>query len=114
MENCVFCSIIKREIKTDILYEDADFIIIKDINPMAKIHLLAIPKVHYPLLSMQTEEGVLAVSRIMHKISKLSEKLGLKNGYRLMINQGNDAGQTVAHLHIHILGGENLDARWIN
>lgn len=114
MEDCVFCSIIKGEIPTDILYQDGDFIIIKDINPMAKIHLLAIPKVHFPLLSMQTEEGVQVVSRIIHKISELAEQLGLKRGYRLMINQGEDAGQTVAHLHIHILGGENLDARWIN
>ena len=109
MENCVFCKIRKGEIPSTMLYKDDDFMIIKDINPQAKIHLVAIPTEHVPYLDMLTEKSAELIGRIMSKISHMQEGLGLTNGYRLIINQGADAGQTVSHIHIHILGGEKLN-----
>ena len=109
MENCVFCKIRKGEIPSTMLYKDDDFMIIKDINPQAKIHLVAIPTEHVPYLDMLTEKGAELIGRIMSKISHMQEELGITNGYRLIINQGTDAGQTVSHIHIHILGGEKLN-----
>lgn len=110
MENCVFCKIRKGEIPSTMLYKDDDFMIIKDINPQAKIHLVAIPTEHVPYLDMLTEKGAELIGRIMSKISHMQEELGITNGYRLIINQGADAGQTVSHIHIHILGGEKLNS----
>ena len=108
MENCVFCKIRKGEIPSTKLYEDEDFMIIKDINPQAKIHLVAIPNLHVPYISEMTETQALIIGKIMSKVSQIKNELGLENGYRLIINQGEDANQTVKHLHIHILGGEKL------
>ena len=108
MEDCIFCKIRLGQLPSTKLYEDDDFIIIKDINPMAKIHLIAIPNEHYATLEMQTEEGARVLGKILNKIGELSDSLGLDKGYRLVINQGDDAGQTVHHLHIHIMGGEKL------
>ncbi|MBQ7880669.1 MAG: HIT domain-containing protein [Clostridia bacterium] len=108
MEDCIFCKIKVGELPSTKVYEDDDFIIIKDINPVAKIHLIAIPNEHYPSLEMQTEHGAQVLGKILHKIGELGDSLGLENGYRLVINQGEDGGQTVQHLHIHIIGGEKL------
>ena len=109
MEDCVFCKIRKGELPSSKLYEDDDFMIIKDINPQAKIHLIAIPHMHVPYIDMMTEEGALLLGKIMSKISHMQEELGITEGYRLIINQGENAGQTVGHVHIHILGGAKLD-----
>ena len=108
MENCVFCKIRKGEIPSTCLYKDNDMMIIKDINPQAKIHLVAIPNIHVPSIDMMTSEGMAMLAKILQKVSKSQEELGLTNGYRLVVNQGGDAGQTVDHVHIHILGGEKL------
>lgn len=108
VENCVFCKIRKGEIPGTIVYKDDDFMIIKDINPQAKVHLLAIPTCHMPYIDMLTDEGTLLLGKIMGKISHMQEELGIENGYRLIINQGEDGQQTVNHIHIHILGGEKL------
>lgn len=106
MEDCVFCKIRKGELPSTILYSDDDFMIIKDINPRAKIHLVAIPHTHVPHIEMMTEEGACVLGKIILKISHLQEELGLVGGYRLLINQGENAA--VSHVHIHILGGEKL------
>lgn len=106
---CIFCEIIKGNIKSEILYEDEKFIVIKDIEPKAKYHYLAIPKNHYKLLAEQSENEAIDLGYILNKIPTLTNLLHLENGYRLIINQGDDAGQTVHHLHIHILAGEKLD-----
>ena len=108
MENCVFCKIRRGEIPSTKLYEDEDFMVIKDINPQAKIHLVAIPNYHVGRIVNTNEEQSLLIGKIMHKVSKMQNELGLTNGYRLIINQGEDAGQTVDHIHIHILAGEKL------
>ena len=108
VEDCIFCKIRKGEIPSTILYSDDDFMIIKDINPQAKVHLLVIPNIHVPYIDMITEEDACILGKIISKISHLQEELGITGGYRLIINQGKNANQTVAHIHLHILGGEKL------
>ncbi len=106
--DCLFCKFVSGEIPVNKVYEDDDFIIIRDIAPQAKNHFLAIPKIHFKLLAEMTEEHSLMLGRILKKIATLSKLLELENGYRLVINQGDDAGQTVFHLHIHILSGQKM------
>lgn len=106
--DCLFCKFISGEIPVSKVYEDNDFIIIRDINPQAKNHFLAIPKKHFKLLAEMTEEDSLTLARILRKIPTLEKLLSLENGYRLVINQGDDAGQTVFHLHVHILSGQKM------
>ncbi len=108
MQDCIFCKIIKGEIPAKKVYEDDLMIVIFDIEPKAKIHLLAIPKSHYKLISDQTQEDNENFSKIISKIPNILKDMGIEDGYRLVINQGETAGQTVFHLHIHILAGENL------
>ena len=108
MSNCVFCSIIGGQIPSDKVYEDELCVIFRDIDPKAKQHYLAVPKKHFPTLDVMDADDEKNIGKILKTISGLQEKLGLKNGYRLVINQGADAGQTVFHLHIHILGGQEL------
>ena len=108
MSDCLFCKFVSGEIPVQKVYEDNDFIIIKDIAPMAKNHYLAIPKIHFKLLEEMDEQKSLALARMLKKIPELKETLNLQNGYRLVINQGDDAGQTVFHLHIHILSGQKM------
>ena len=106
--NCVFCAIMDGEIPSQKVYEDDKIMIIKDINPKAKLHYLCIPKNHYKLLEDASQEDFTVLSYAFKKISELKKDLGLENGYRIIINQGDDGRQTVFHLHIHILGGEKL------
>lgn len=108
MDDCLFCKFAKGEIPVNKVYEDEDFIVIRDINPQAKNHFLAIPKTHFRLLSEMTEDDAELLKRILKKIPTLEKELELKNGYRLVINQDDDAGQTVPHLHIHILSGQKM------
>lgn len=112
MENCVFCKIIKGEIPSNIVYQDDDFVVFPDLSPKAKLHYLAVPRKHFALLSEAEREEEALLGRILAKIPTLSQELGLENGYRIVVNQkgekGNDAGQEVMHLHIHILAGEKL------
>lgn len=108
MDDCIFCKIIKGEIPSEKHYEDDLMIIISDITPRAKKHYLAIPKKHYKLFSEMTEEDAKNLASCISKISTLAPSLGLKNGYRFIVNQGDDAVQTVPHLHMHLLGGQKL------
>ncbi len=108
MENCIFCKIVKGEIPSQKVYEDGEILIFKDINPIAKIHLLCVPKEHFAYLSELNDSRAALLGRTLQKIATLAPTLGLGDGYRLVINQGESAGQTVHHLHIHILGGETL------
>ncbi len=107
-KDCLFCKIIRGEIPSAKVYEDEKMLVFKDIEPKAKVHLLAIPKNHFKLLAEMDEERAEDLKYILKKIPQIAKENGLENGYRLIINQGDDAGQTVFHLHIHILGGETL------
>ena len=108
MDNCIFCKIIAGEIPSAKVYEDDKMLVFKDIEPKAKVHLLAIPKVHFAYLKELDEEKAGILGHIFTKIPQIAKDNGCENGYRLIINQGEDGGQAVHHLHIHILGGEKL------
>ena len=107
-KDCLFCKIIRGEIPSSKVYEDEKMLVFKDIEPKANVHLLAIPKNHFKLLAEMDEDKAEDLKYILKKIPQIAKENGLENGYRLIINQGDDAGQTVFHLHIHILGGETL------
>lgn len=109
MENCIFCKIVAGEIPAYKVYENDEMIIFKDIEPKAKIHLLCVPKKHFAYLTELNEDRAALLARMMETIARVKDELGLEEGYRLVINQGEAAGQTVHHLHIHILGGGKLD-----
>lgn len=106
--NCVFCRIIKGEIPAAKVYEDEKMVVFKDLEPKAKVHLLAVPKTHFKLLAEMGESEAELLGCMLKKIPQIAAENGCENGYRLIINQGDDAGQTVFHLHIHILGGQPL------
>lgn len=109
MGNCIFCKIVAGEIPAYKVYENDEMIIFKDIEPKAKIHLLCVPKKHFAYLTELNEDRAALLARMMETIARVKDELGLEEGYRLVINQGEAAGQTVHHLHIHILGGGKLD-----
>ena len=108
MNDCIFCKIIAGEIPSKKKYEDEEIVIFEDIEPKAKIHLLCVPKEHFAYLSELNETREALLGRTFQKIASLAPSLGLEEGYRVIINQGKNGGQTVHHLHIHLLGGEEL------
>lgn len=107
-DDCLFCKIIRGEIPSAKVYEDDKMLVFKDIEPKAKVHLLAVPKDHFKLLSEMDEKRAELVKYMLEKIPRIAAENGCENGYRLVVNQGEDAGQSVFHLHIHILGGQTL------
>ena len=109
MEDCIFCKIIKKEIPSDIVYEDEEIIAFKDINPAAPIHILVIPKKHIPSLVELEKSDEPLIGKIYSVINKIAEMQGVKDkGYRVIVNCGEDGGQEVKHLHFHILAGKKL------
>ena len=108
MENCIFCKIIAGQIPSKKAYEDEEMIIIHDIEPKAKLHYLCIPKTHFSLLNEMGERESEILKSCFVKIARNEKELGLQDGYRVIINQGENGGQAVHHLHIHLLGGEKL------
>ncbi len=106
--DCLFCKFVNGEIPVAKLYEDDNFIVIRDIEPKAKNHYLAIVKSHFKLLGEMTCEQAEMLKNTLKKIPELSSLLELENGYRIVVNQGDDAGQTVPHLHIHIFSGQKM------
>lgn len=108
MDDCIFCKIVRGEIPAEKFYEDDLMIIIADISPKAKKHYLAIPKKHYKLFSEMSDSDAADLGKCVKKIGELAPELGLENGFRFIVNQGDDAEQTVFHLHMHLLGGQKL------
>ena len=109
MENCIFCKIIKGEIPSTKVYEDEVILAFRDIAPQAPTHILVIPKVHMEDCNGISAENSAIVAHIFEMIPKIAAEEGLVNGYRVVTNCGVDAGQTVPHLHFHILGGKALN-----
>ena len=105
---CLFCKIIAGEIPSTKVYEDETVLAFRDIAPQAPTHILVIPKEHIPSVHAVTAENSGVVAHIFEVIPRIAEQEGLKNGYRVVSNCGPDAGQTVQHLHFHILGGKPL------
>lgn len=108
MSDCVFCKIVNNEIPSKRVYEDDRIIAINDLNPMAPVHVLFIPKEHICCANALNEENSDVVAHIFAVIPKVAKELGLENGYRIVNNCGKDGGQTVMHLHFHLLGGKKL------
>ncbi len=108
VNDCIFCKIISGEIPSEKFYEDDLMIVIADISPKAAKHYLAIPKKHYKLFSEMTEADAVDLGKCIRKIGEIAPSLGLENGFRFVINQGDDGEQTVFHLHMHLLGGQKL------
>jgi histidine triad (HIT) family protein len=105
----LFEKIIAREIPANIEYEDEDCIVIHDIDPQAPIHLLIIPKCVIPRIAESDINDPALVGRLFQKASYLAKKLNLEKGFRLVVNNGFDGGETVPHLHIHVLAGRKLE-----
>lgn len=109
MENCIFCKIISGEIPCTKVYEDDMVLSFKDINPEAPVHVLIIPKKHISTLNEITEEDSKLISHILLVAKKIAKELGVsETGYRVVSNCGEDGGQTVQHIHFHLLGGRSL------
>lgn len=104
----IFQKIIDREIPAEIEYEDDCCIAIKDLNPQAPIHLLIIPKKPISRLEMATEEDQSVLGKLLLVAKKLAKDMSLSAGFRIVINNGKDAGETVPHLHVHLLAGRKL------
>ena len=114
MDNCIFCKIINREIPGDIVYEDEIVLAFKDINPVAPVHILVVPKKHISCANEIQKEDEQLVGHILYVCGKIaSETKECENGYRIINNCGDDAGQTVKHLHFHIIGGVFLGEKLI-
>ena len=108
-DNCVFCKIIKGEIPSRKVYEDDEIIAFYDIEPIVPIHILIIPKKHIPTLLDLKPEDEPVIGRIYSKINDIAKQVGLeKDGFRVIVNCKEDAGQVVMHVHFHILGGKKL------
>ena len=105
---CIVCKIVAGEIPSTKVYEDEAILAFRDINPMAPTHILVIPKTHIPSVDGVTAENSAIVAKIFEVIPKIAAAEGLTGGYRVVSNCGPDAGQTVPHLHFHILGGKQL------
>ena len=109
MTDTIFGKIIRKEIPAQIVYEDDEVLAFKDIQPQAPVHILVIPKKPIPQLSMATEADQSLLGKMLLTARQVAAEAGLdEGGYRLVINNGVDGGQTVYHLHLHILGGRSL------
>ncbi len=108
MENCLFCKIEKGEIPADIVYQDENVVVFKDIAPKAKVHLLVIPRKHIDGLNDLLPEDQELIGKMMLLLPQLAKEQGLDTGFRTIINTGKGGGQEVFHLHIHLLGGGPL------
>jgi len=110
MDDCIFCRIGEKKISADVVYEDDQLIAFKDLKPQAPIHVLFIPKKHMTSLNDAKENDTALLGNILLKIKNVAASLGVSNsGYRVVINCNKDAGQEVAHIHAHLLGGRKLN-----
>ncbi len=109
MNNCIFCKIAKKEIPSTIVFEDDNMMVFKDLNPVAPVHYLMIPKVHIQSIDHMDEEHATLIGTMLTKLSSIAGEAGIADdGYRVVTNVGAQGGQTVDHLHFHIIGGRNM------
>ena len=112
MEDCIFCKIANKEIPSNIVYENDDILAFRDINPVAPVHILVIPKKHLSSVLDLNEEDEMLVGKIYTIINEIARKEGIdKSGFRIVVNCGEDGGQEVKHLHFHIIGGKKLGTK---
>ena len=108
MDDCIFCALANGAIPTDMVYEDEKIAVFRDASPQAPVHVLMVPKEHIASLDELTDEHAELMAHMMLKIKDIAAQEGLSNGYRTVINTGEDGEQTVKHLHIHILGKRKM------
>jgi diadenosine tetraphosphate (Ap4A) HIT family hydrolase len=110
MDDCIFCKIANGEIPSDTVYEDEEIVAFRDLEPQAPVHVLVVPRRHIASLDGVTEsdEDKELIGHLLSKVRLIAEQLGLTNGYRLVVNTGEDGMQTVQHLHFHLLGGRRM------
>jgi histidine triad (HIT) family protein len=108
MNDCIFCKIAKKEIPSTTVYEDDHLLAFRDLNPQAPEHILIIPKTHIARIENLKDDDIEIMGRIMLAAKKIADGLGLKNGYRLVFNNGPDGGQEVEHIHCHLMGGRKF------
>ena len=106
--DCLFCKIAAKQIPANLVYDDADVFAFEDINPQAPTHILICPKKHFASLEQATAEEESVLGKIALVAAKLARERKLRNGYRTVMNTGTGAGQTVFHLHMHLLGGRTF------
>ena len=107
--DCVFCNIINKTIQSQIIFENGNLIVIKDIMPKAPVHLLVIPKKHIEGVHMLAAEDESLAGEIILTAKEMAAKQGVgESGYKLVFNVGSDGGQVIPHLHLHLLGGKKL------
>ena len=110
--DCLFCKIVNGEIPSTKVYEEETVYAFKDINPVAPVHVLIIPKQHLSSINDVNAENSAVIAHIYEVAAKLAKEFGIsENGYRMVSNCGADAGQTVFHLHFHLLGGKKLNIK---
>ena len=108
MSDCIFCKLANGEIPTNMVYEDDKIAAFRDLEPQAPEHVLIVPKNHIQSLDQTTAEDAELLAHIMLKIKEIAKILELENGYRVVINTGADGGQTVPHLHFHVMAGRGF------
>ncbi len=108
MNDCLFCKIIKGEIPSSKVYEDDELIAFHDIDKKAPVHVLILPKKHIESVASTDENDMQIYSKIFNVAKKLASDFSLSNGFRIIVNTGSDGGQTVGHLHFHLLGGRGF------
>lgn len=108
MHDCLFCGICKGDIETLILHEDDDIVAFRDIDPQAPFHVLIVPKRHIQSAAQLTEDEGSLLGKIFALAAKLCRQAGYENGYRVVTNIGPDGGQSVPHLHFHVLAGRQM------
>ena len=109
MEECIFCKIVNKQLPAEIIYEDAEILAFRDIQPAAPIHILIIPKKHIKSLIEIEKEDEITIGKIYGIRNSIAEEQGVKEkGYRVIVNCGRDGGQEVPHLHFHLLAGKTL------
>ena len=107
-DNCIFCKIISGEIPGKFIYQDEQIVVVEDINPQARVHILVIPKNPIPRLVDTTDSDSTLLGQLLLVASNIAKQEGYEDAFRLVINNGADAGQSVFHLHIHILAGRSF------
>lgn len=109
MDDCLFCKIVKKEIPSEITYQDDEVTVFKDINPAAPVHLLVIPNKHIESVRHLDEGDDLILGKLFSGAKKAAEDAGInESGYRLIINNGPDANQVIFHIHMHLMGGAKM------
>ena len=107
-QDCIFCKIINGDIPAKLIFEDDDVLAFHDVNPQAPAHILVIPRKHISGPDALGDEGIVLAGKLVKTGTELASQLGLTDGYRMVMNNGEKAGQTVFHLHLHILGGRSM------